>query len=319
NTLRFGLLVTRATARELDLLGDRTFNARTSVALYAQDEWKLGQSLTLNPGLRLEWLGGFQSSARVEPRASLVWQSRNGLVAHVGYARYASAAPLGEEALGVNLPDERDDYVDAGLQQKFGAVTLGLDAYWRDAHNYIAEHEPLGSVVTTAFEFKRARIKGLEFSSTYARRGTTAWANVSLASAKARAIVGGEGLFPLASIAAASARDVPLASDRPITISGGLTHRVGNFSVGADLLVSSGAVRTLSFADPNGSRHSAYALIGLSAVYHARILHRTADLRLDLTNLTNVRYATSDAGDLEGGWTRWGRGRAITIGIEQGF
>ena len=69
----------------------------------------------------------------------------------------------------------------------------------------------------------------------------------------------------------------------------------------------------------NGSRHSPYALLGLAAVYHARIIGRSADLRLDLTNITNARYVTSDAGNLEGGWTRRGAARAITIGIEQGF
>ncbi|MGN6848656.1 MAG: hypothetical protein ACTHJK_04125 [Sphingomicrobium sp.] len=75
----------------------------------------------------------------------------------------------------------------------------------------------------------------------------------------------------------------------------------------------------MDVTDPNGARHPAYAVFGLAAVYHARIAKRPADLRLDLTNLTNVRYATSDATNLEGGWTRWGRRRAITIGIEQGF
>ena len=78
-------------------------------------------------------------------------------------------------------------------------------------------------------------------------------------------------------------------------------------------------MRTSAPADPNGGRHSAYAEFGLAAVYHARIADRPADIRLDLTNLANVRYTTNDATALEGGWTRLGRGRAITIGIEQGF
>ena len=160
---------------------------------------------------------------------------------------------------------------------------------------------------------------GLELSGTYARRGTTGWANLSLSKAEARAIVGGASLFPLASIAAAARGYVSLASDRPVTASAGLTQRFGKFSLGGDALVSSGAVRTLASNDPNGDRHSAYAVFGLAAVYHAKIANRPADIRLDLTNLTNVRYATSDATNLEGGWTHWGRRRAITIGIEQGF
>lgn len=316
--LRFGLLAARSTTRELDLEGDRTHAARTSLALYAQDEWKLAGALTFNPGVRLEWLRGMGSSPVAEPRASLVWETPNGLSAHLGYARYASAPPLGEQST-TRLSNERDDYFDAGIQQKLGPMVLGLDGYWRSARNYIAEHQPLATAAARSFAFDRARMRGLELSVTYARGGTTAWTNLSLARAEARTIIGGEGLFMPETIAATSSHYVPLASDRPVTLSGGLTHRMGKFSLGGDILISSGAVRTFSLNDPNGERHSAYALVGLAAVYHARIAGKSAQLRVDLTNLTNVKYATADAANLEGGWTRHDRGRAITVGIEQSF
>ena len=319
HTLRFGLLASRSTVRELELTGLQSNEGRTSVAFYAQDEWRLSPMLTFNPGVRIEWLRGLGSSARVEPRASLVWASPSNLTAHVGYARYVSASPLGEEPAGARLPDERDDYFDAGIQQKLGAFTVGLDGYWRSAHNYIAERQTIGSAVPAAFGLKRARMKGLELSGTYARRGTTGWANLSLSKSEGRSIIGGDSLFPPTSISAVANSYVPLASNRRVTASAGLTQRFGKLSLGGDVLASSGTVRTLASSDPNGDRHAAYAVLGLAAVYHANIAHRPADIRLDLTNLTNVHYATSDATNLEGGWTRWGPGRAITIGIEQGF
>lgn len=318
-TVRFGLLATHSAARELDLAGNRSNAARTAVAVYAQDEWKLAPALTLNPGGRLEWLRGFSSAATVEPRASMVWESRSGLTAHIGYSRFASAAPLGEEVTADRLPDERDDYFDAGMQQKLGAFTLGADAYWRSAHNYIAEHETVGSAVPTAFAFRRARIKGLELLATYAHRATTAWGNVSFASARAKGIIGGTNLFDTATIASASMAYIPLASDRPVTLSAGLVQRLRKISLSGDLLGSSGSVGTFDLEQSNGSRHRPYVLLGLAAVYHLSVAGQPADLRLDLTNLTNVHYATSDASALEGGWTRYGRGRAIVIGIEQGF
>jgi hypothetical protein len=273
--------------------------------------------LTVNPGARLEWLDGIASSARIEPRASIVWVSSGRFSAHAGYARYASAPPLGERPIG--LPDERDDYLDAGVQQRVGAFTVGVEGYWRSAHDYLAEHQTIGSAVPVAFGFKRARIRGLELSGTFAARGTTAWANVSLSKAEAKTIEGGDAIFPPSSIAAAIDSYVPLASDRPVTVSAGFTHRLGKFSLGGEAVMSSGSVRTLAITEPNGDRHSAHAVFGLAAVYHARLSSRPADLRLDLTNLTDVHYATSDTANLEGGWTHWGRGRAITIGIEQGF
>lgn len=317
--LRFGLLASGSTVHELELGGDQSNASRTTAAIYAQDEWKITPSLTFNPGARVEWLGGLGSAAKLEPRASLVWASNRGLTAHVGYSRYASAPPLGEQANGAKLANERDDYFDAGIEQKLGAITLGIDGYWRSVHNYIAEHETLGSAVPTAFAFNRARISGVELSATYAKGPITAWANLSLARARARTIIGGETLFSPESLAAASGRWISLASERPVTASGGMTWRLGKLSLSGDLLASSGAVRTLAPIQPNGSRYSSYALLGLAAVYHARIADHPADIRLDLTNLTNVRYMTSDAANHEGGWTRQGRGRAVTIGIEQGF
>ena len=319
HTLRFGLLATRSSVRELEPAGGRPSAARTSLAVYAQDEWKLLPMLTFNAGARIEWLRGLGSRAKIEPRASLVWATSSNLTAHVGYARYASAPPLGEQPNGTRLPDEQDDYLDAGVQQKMGAFTVGLDGYWRSARNYIDDHQTFGSALPAAFAFKRAQMKGLELSGTYASRGTTAWANLSLSKSEARTIVGGAALFSPASIAAAADRYVPLASDRPVTASAGLTQRFGKFSLGGDTLVSSGAVRTLAASLPNGDRHSTYAAFELAAVYHAKIANRPADIRLDLTNLTNVHYPTNDATNLRGGWTRWGRRRAITIGIEQGF
>lgn len=316
--LRFGLLANHSTSRESELGGGRSRSKRTSTALYAQDEWKLTPTLTFNPGARVEWLRGFRSAATFEPRASLVWQSAGGLTGHIGYARYSAAPPLGENSGGSKLANEGDDYFDAGIQQRFGLLTLGLDGYLRSARNFIAEHEVIGSAVPTAFGFRRARLKGLELSATYAHRGATAWANVALASAKAKNIVGGESLFG-PTVLASSMHWLPLASERPVTVSGGLTQRLGKLSLGGDILVSSGTVRTLQLTNPNGSHDSSYALLGLAAVYHARIAGQAADLRLDVSNLANVHYRTSNAANLEGGWTRQGRGPAVTIGIEQGF
>lgn len=317
HTLRFGLLGSRSTVRELDL-SDRVSAGRTPLAVYAQDEWKITPALTLNPGARVEWLRGVQSAATIEPRASVVWQSVHGFTAHVGYARYASAPPLGEQG-AANLRDERDDYFDAGLQQRVGSLTLGLDAYSRSVRNYLAEHATIGSAVPTPFEFESARIRGVELSATYAHGPLTAWANLALTRARARTIFGGDALFPTETLAAASMHFVPLASERPVTASGGLMWRLGKLNLSGDLLASSGAVRTLAAGQPNGSRYPGYGLLGLAALYHVRIADRPADLRLDLTNLTNAHYVTSDAANLEGGWTRRGRGRAVTIGIEQGF
>ena len=319
HTMRFGLLATRSKVAELEPAGAQFSEVRTSLATYAEDEWKLLPTLTFNPGARIEWLWGVASSVKVEPRASLVWISPSNLTAHVGYARYSSAPPLGDQSTGTRLRDERDDYFDAGFQQKLGAFTFALDGYWRSVQNYLAEHQAIGAALPVVFGFARAAMKGVELSGTYARHGTAGWLNLSLSKSEARTIVGASSLFPTETLAAAASRDVPLGSDRPVTASAGITQRLGKLSLGADAMLSRGAVHTVIATEPNGDRHGHYAVFGLAAVYHAKIADRPADIRLDLTNLTNVHYVTTDAANVQGGWTRSGPQRAITIGIEQGF
>jgi outer membrane receptor protein involved in Fe transport len=296
----------------------REKRSRSSLGLYAQDEWTILSGLTVNGGIRADWLRSKSGSAELEPRASLVWQSSRGFSAHAGYSRFASAAPL-EEERGLRSPIERDDYFDAGFQQKIGAWTLGIDGYWRAVGNLIAERQIPGAATPASFSFERARLRGLELSAIYARGAITGWANLALSQSKARCIVAGETLFSPAELSAAADHWVPLASGRAVTASGGFTWRIGKFSFGANLLAGNGAVKTLVAADPNGGRAAPFAVAGLSAIYHARIANKPADIRIDLTNLTNAHYLTSDAANLEGGWTRFGDRRAILIGIEQGF
>jgi hypothetical protein len=241
------------------------------------------------------------------------------LTAHVGYARYASAPPVGEENINGHLADEHDDYADVGLQRKLGPVTLGADLYYRAVRNYLSEHETIGSAVLAPFEFKQARLSGLELSGTYADRSTSAWTNLAFSNARGRTVLAPQGLFDPSSLVMVSRHYMPLGSERPLLATGGLTRRVGKFSLTADIVLSSGAVSTFTSGAQDHRRRRPYAVFGLAGVYHARIGGQPADLRLDLTNLTNARYLLSDAANPDGGWTRWGRGRAITFGIEQSF
>ena len=318
NVIRAGVLAQRSRANET-LVDTRPQEAfRSSIGLYAQDEWKLSSKLTFNPGLRADWLGGFDSAVQIEPRASLVWTLPGGLTAHAGYARYAAIVPLDDFDRVGALPAEHDNYFDAGLQYRLGALTLGSDAYIRSVSNFLAEHQAIGSALTQSFAFRRARLNGIELSATYSTRPLSAWVNLSLSRTRGHGLIDPAGLFT-SPVIAASEKWVSLSSERPVTGSAGLTWRSRRLALAGTLTASSGAVGSPCPSDPNGSRSSAFATIGFSAIYHAGLGERLSDFRLDITNLANAHYRTSDASNLEGGWTRWAQGRAITLGIEQGF
>lgn len=315
--VRFGLLATRSTVRQTGR-SETGRIARTTLGLYAQDEWSLGGGVTLNPGVRVEWLEGLQHRAAVEPRASLVWAPTTGLTAHVGYARYAAAPPLDELAALPPLGRETDNLIDAGLSRTWGRLTVTADAYWRGARGLLVARRVVGSALPESFEFRRGRLRGIELSASYARRGTTAWSSLSLSRADGSGIIGG-AIFPATTLAAKGGGTVPLGTNRPVRLAGGFTQRFGHFSLGADTLLSSGAVRTLTPTQPNGSRRPFHAEVGLAGVYHLTVAGKPVDLRLDLTNLTDSHAPSNDATALEGDWTRLARRRAITVGIEQGF
>lgn len=319
NTARAGLMLSRTTSRDAGSGAAATSAERTSLGLYLQDEWSPNDRVTINAGLRADWLRRLGARLALEPRASIVWRSSGGFTAHAGYARYASAPPLGEELAGVRLPDERDDYVDLGVQQALGPLTLGVDLYRRRAENLLAERQTPGTAARTAFAFARGRFRGAELSATYEQGPVTAWVNASFSKSQGRTLVGGESLFPAAAIAAAGARWTDLASDRPVTASAGAAWRLGKLQLSGDLLGGAGAVRTVSPSSPNGARAPAFLTVGFAAIYHARLFRKPIDLRLDLTNLSDANYVASDAANLEGGWTRFGEGRAILLGFEQAF
>lgn len=317
NIIRAGLLADRSRINEKKG-GEPTSTAdRTSVGSYVQDEWKLSSQLTFNPGVRVDWLGGFNSHAELEPRASLVWTSPSGLTAHVGYARYAAIVPLDDHGRDP-LPTEHDDYVDAGLQYRLGALTLGLDAYDRSVRNFLTERQTLGTALTDSYAFRKARLQGIELSATYSTRPFSAWLNVSLSRAQGRGLIDSSSLFAPATIAAAQ-KWIALTSERPVTGSAGVTWRRGKLALSSTMSASNGAVRSNGPSNPNGLRDRSFASIGLSAIYHAGLGGRLSDFRIDITNLANAHYRINDARSLEGGWTSCARGRAITVGVEQGF
>ena len=317
NIIRGGLLGNHSRANEEESDEPASEADRTSVGAYLQDEWKLTPQLTFNPGVRVDWLRGFDSRAQIEPRASLVWTLPSGLTAHVGYARYAAIVPLDDDSRDP-LPTEHDDYLDVGVQYRLGAVALGIDAYNRSVRNFLTEHQTIGTAVTDSYAFSKARLQGIELSATYSTRPLSAWVNVSLSRSQGRGLIDPSSLFAPATIVAAE-NWIALTSERPVTGSAGLTWRRGKLALSSTVTASNGAVRSNGPADPNGLRDRGYATVGLSAVYHAGLGGRLSDFRIDITNLANAHYRINDATSLEGGWTSCARGRAITLGVEQGF
>jgi outer membrane cobalamin receptor len=296
---------------------------RMSTSAFLEDELKATSELTFNAGVRLDQVSKTGDGVRLSPRASVVWAGAGGTKAHVGYARYYVPAPLETEDLlsdGSRVRGETDDYVDAGVEQKLGELTIGIDAYSRSAHNLIQERELGASRIVTSYNLGRARLRGIELTSTYSAGSLSLWANLAVAKGTGRRIGSDKADFTAAQLAYLGPQEVPLDLDQRLTASGGASYRLGRLRLSGDILYGSGTRRTAPGGSPNGARLPAHAQVDLAAVYHATGLwRRPADLRLDVTNLLDRRYALCDGTALGGGAPEWGPRRGVFVGIEQSF
>ena len=315
---------------------DDTRLATQKKSIFAQDEWRPIADVTVNLGLRFDDVQAVQHDSRLSPRVNAVWTFPAGATLHAGYARYFLAAPTdgagetpkdfaGTSAApptpqGDPLRAETDDYYDVGMGWIFDHLTLGIDGYWRAARNFIAEGAFGPAHISRPFNYDQARIRGLEFTATFAEGPITAWSNLALARGQGQTIVSNQFYFAAADLAAIAARRTPLSYDQTVTASAGLSYRWGALRIGGDALYGSGLPTTRIASAPNGSHLPGYAQINLALRYTLRTLgDRPLELRLDIINLFDARYRLRDGTGLGDGMPQWGPRRGVFAGVEQSF
>ncbi|KAG1197753.1 hypothetical protein G6F35_012745 [Rhizopus arrhizus] len=120
------------------LIPDRSAFHASTLALYVQDEWKIGDDWTVNYGLRGDRYKAFgRTEGQLSPRVGVVWNASDSTTVHAGYSRYFT--PPASELIassdialydgttnqqpsgGNNIPlAERSDYYDIGVSQQLG-------------------------------------------------------------------------------------------------------------------------------------------------------------------------------------------------------
>ncbi|MBU6267656.1 MAG: TonB-dependent receptor [Sphingomonadales bacterium] len=310
--------------------------AQRKDGLFVSDEWRPGGGVTINLGGRIDHVGPAGELTRFSPRAGLVWQPQPETKLHLGYARYVLPAPIdtvGESAKDLaattaRLPSatgnaalpERDDYLDLGVQHDAGDLRAALDLYWRRARDGIQEGIFGAAGQMATFNVGEARVRGAELSLTYSAGRLSAWGNLAIARARVRGITSGQVWFTPAQLAYAAGHWFAPADAQAVTMSGGLSYRFQAIRLSADMLYGSGLRRTLAGGDPNGAHLPGYVQVNASAVWRvATIRQRPLDLRLDIVNALDRRYALADGSALGASLPQWGARRGVFAGIEQAF
>jgi outer membrane receptor protein involved in Fe transport len=317
-------------------LSENTAQTAHTYSLYLQDEWRLGEALTLNYGLRYDRFEGFVAEDQLSPRVNLVWKPLAGTTVHAGYSRYFSPPPF-ELASNTTLAAfagttaqppgtgnspplaERADYYDVGLSQKLGAhLTLGFDSYFKRSRNMIDEGQFGAPIILAVFNYRRGEQWGVEVSGNYVNGPFSAYANLALARAVGKDIVSGQFNFDPGDLAYIQDHYIHVDHDQKFTGSAGASYRRGETTFTADLIYGSGL--RADGAVPNGDHLDPYVVVN-AGVSQGLALGPVQDLtlRLDVINLFDKVYEIRDGSGIGVGASQFGARRGVFVGLSKKF
>ncbi len=230
------------------------------LGVYAQDEWRPLPKLTINFGLRWDWMSAFVTQNQWSPRLALEYALTRTTTLHAGYARYFKVPPFDQVALETvekfanttnaapvnsgndKIEAERDDYFDAGIRQRVAeGLNVGVDGFYKIGHDQLDLAQLAGTVVTAPLNYRESRGWGSDFSLTYERSGLSAYLNFSYAVLQAKYISAGAFLADSAAeISYITNHWVTLDDDQMFVGSGGASYQLWGFLLTADGIWGSG-------------------------------------------------------------------------------
>ena len=301
-------------------------------SVYAQDEWKLSDRLTLNFGLRFDQFSAYRNENQLSPRINAVW-TEGGTAIHAGYARYFSPPPFelvaattvgkfdGTTGAAPNdVSDtpfaERSDYYDAGVVQKIGPhISLGLDSYYKKARNLVDEGQFGAPIILTPFNYRDGFAYGFELSASYSNGALQSYLNLSAERAQGRDIDSSQFSFDPADLAYIKTHYIYLDHDERFSGSAGISYRLGGTRLGGDLIYGSGLRK--DGATPNGGELAPYTQVNLTASHSFEVAGGPLELRIDAVNVFDNVYEIRDGTGVGVGAPQFGARRGVFFGVKK--
>lgn len=361
NTLRAGFMVsgeqTKAISDSLvlpndasappELINDQTSKLGWLIGLYAQDEIRLTDKLTLNAGLRFDQMYEYVDANQWSPRVSLEYRPFEGTTLHAGYARYFTPPPqvasgptnvaafdgtvqqsqtCGGNSPGVNdakcglvLP-ERSHYFDAGITQTiFPGLEVGVDAYYKLARDLLDDGQFGAALVLDAFNYEKAVNKGIEITTKYNWGNFSAYGNVAIGQQKGKNIVSNQFLFGPDELAYIRDHYVFTDHSQTITASAGFSYLWDGTRLSVDMIYGSG-LRTDAGDVPNGASLPSYTQVNLGLSHEfENSFARPTTVRFDIVNVFDEVYEIRNGSGIGVFASQYGPRRGYFVGVSQKF
>jgi outer membrane receptor protein involved in Fe transport len=320
------------------LISDQSRNDAWMTGFYAQDEWRITRSLTLNYGLRYDRFdSNFDDESQFSPRVNLVWKIDKDTTTHVGYARYFVPPPVQYVSPGIiqqfaattnnttgTLQDdppkvERSNYFDVGAsRQIIKPWKVDVDAYYKQATNLIDLGQFGNAVILSPYNYASAVVYGAEFSTAWKQGGFSAFANLAYDVAKAHDIVSNQYQFTPGDLAYIQNNNIHLDHDSEYTASAGVAYAWAHDRVYVDMLYGSG----LRSGNDNTQTEPMYYPInvGYEHVFHfTGNSHMDMRLRCDIINLFDLSYQIRSGTGLGVFAPQYGQRRSFLAGLTFDF
>jgi len=306
----------------------------TLFGYYLQDEWKALDKLTVNYGVRFDYYNAYVTANQVSPRLGAVYDLTSSTKLHAGYARYFTPPPTeliapvsvalfqgttGAPASNGASPvkPEQDNYFDAGIIRKFGThLTLGIDAYYKQAHNLLDEGQFGPALIFAPFNYQEGKVHGIEFTGDYTQGAFTGYVNLALANAEGKSVASGQYNFGQDELDYIASHWVHLDHDQKISGSAGAAYTFDDIKYSGDLLYGSG----LRSGFANTSHLPFYTQVN-AGMEHTFDLGRTGpvDAKLSILNILDKSYEIRDGSGIGVFAPQYGPRRTFFISLSKAF
>jgi outer membrane receptor protein involved in Fe transport len=312
-----------------------------NIGAYIQDEWKLTNQITLNAGLRFDQLYQYVDANQLSPRLALVYKPFEGTTFHAGYARYFTP-PYQAQAYTANIalftnttnqPEvpladpvkpERSNYYDVGVDQVvLPGLTMGVDAYYKNARDQIDDGQFGAAVVLTQFNYAVGYSEGGEFKLKYTNGNFKAYANFAYNITEGKDVESNQYLIDAADYNYLLTHWHYTDDMQLMTGSAGVSYRWNDTLFTADLIYGSGLrigdLESTPPVPPNSEHATPYAVVNVGVTHDFKWSSDAKPLtvRFDIVNLFDQIYELRTGSGIGEFAPQFGARRGFYLGILQ--